>query len=218
MASARAAIAIVLGASFAVTGCATQLPPPSGLTENEIAAFEKSQADQFWKSAQLPADTPRPITKIVRYLHLEAADWGTTMVACMKAAGFADYVADSGGGMRFVGTLPQSATDRKLAMYVCQTEYPYDPVDYQVLSAQQRDYLYSYFVRWLVPCLELRGYNVLTPPTRADFVSSAPSGGWNPYVGLRFPTDPAEMARLSDECPSTPDGLYPRVTASSFQR
>jgi hypothetical protein len=203
-------LAGVLVAGLVVSGCATERPAPTGLTDTEIAAFEDAQNDQFWREADLPAGTERPHPEIVRFLRLNDADWGYVMVECMKKAGFADYTADSGGNMRFVGTGNQTATDRRLAMYVCQVQYPYNPLDYQLLSAVQRDYLYSYFVRWLVPCLQLNGYDIRNPPTRAQFVHDpTEANGWNPYVGIRFPTDPAKMARLSTECPATPSGLYP---------
>jgi hypothetical protein len=203
---------VALGMAFALvlSGCASQLPAPTGLTAKEIAVFEKAHNDEFWAQAALPADTPRPDVKVVRFLRLNDADWGYVMVQCLKQAGFADYVADSGGNMRYTGPDSPPSDARRLAMYVCQASYPYNPLDYQLLSAVQRDYLYSYFVRWLVPCLELNGFTIRKPPTRAKFVGDPfEVQGWNPYVGLRFPTDPAEMARLSDECPSTPAGLYP---------
>jgi hypothetical protein len=210
---ARIIVGLAATAVVLVSGCSIQRPPPAALTDTEIAVFEKAHNDGLWEAANLPSDTPRPQVEIVRFLTLDDSDWGYVMVQCLKEQGFTDYVADSGGGMRFVGSTDPFSNDRKLAQYICQTKYPYDPLDFQLLSRMQREYLYDYWVRWLVPCLELRGYDVGKAPSRADFVADPfEVHGWNPYIDVIFPTDPATMTRLSTECPSTPAGLYPVKT------
>ena len=70
-------------------------------------------------------------------------------------------------------------------------------------SDEQLRFLYDYYVLTLGPCLDVKGYPFMTPPTRQRFVESG--GNWSPYDAVFSGyLDAEEIAMLGETCPHLP--------------
>ena len=124
----------------------------------------------------------------------------------MNVAGFDQYVAVD-GGYQTEGDLTERSNAEVLAAYVCDTSFEVEGQYDNWLNARQLDYVYDYFQGSLVPCIELLGYELLEPPTRAQFTEQW--GGWHPY----FAVDESQFERyfadnrVPSECPPFPAGI-----------
>lgn len=100
---------------------------------------------------------------------------------------------------------PALAASLAEARYVCEVEYPVDPIYYEPLSTAQLKELYSYRVGDLIACLEDNGYSVdVAPPSETLFVESG--GEWSPYAELSIAS--SDLAEISRTCPQVPSTLY----------
>jgi hypothetical protein len=205
---AAAAASILL-----LVGCAPK-PLPPGPTAADIERYYGRAADDLWESFDLPDDVVRPV--VPRAGAVPGLEWVPTVVTCMRDAGYDNYSSE-GGGLVSTGTADGPPLGERLALYTCQTRFPYAAEPEQLFTVAQRDYIYDYYVEFLVPCLEFRGNTVAEAPSRADFLSR--SGFWSPYyeIGLGetsvvLTADDIDSAvelraSLEAECPSLPVGL-----------
>ncbi|WP_411700133.1 hypothetical protein [Conyzicola sp.] len=198
---AAAAASVLALSTLVLGGCSLQRDLPRALTDAQLEAAVRAQLDRQWRLSDLqgvvvrPAFEPRPI--------VTEREWGRLMTECMDRAGIPQWGYDDGTGLFVEGGTP-SASDQ-LAFYWCFAEYP--TVD--LLTRDQLDFVYDYYARWLIPCLETRGFNVQNAPTREAFATAhPPMGRWNPYRALEdLPSDPHALRQLQRDCPPTLLGI-----------
>ncbi|GAB2461092.1 hypothetical protein HD599_001105 [Conyzicola lurida] len=131
--------------------------------------------------------------------------WAATYVQCMADSGYTNYKAEQGGYSAWSeGTGP--SVEEQVASYVCQIRFPWAADPRFVLSDAQREYVYTYYAGFLIPCLEIRGHAVVDVPSRDEFLDIE-MGVWNPYYVVELPRDRADDERLRAECPEMPVGL-----------
>jgi hypothetical protein len=186
-------VVLVLVALLALSGCTSRpLPPP--VTQDGVEDFLARQLDSEWELVGI-ADANRPYPPRVRFV--TTVEYANVMSLCTTKVA---------PGYRRV--LPTKAAD-DLAYYYCQVQYPIDPSEYLVLSTAQIDYLYDYYLRWTIPCLETQGYPAGPVPSRAEF--RAYNGYWNPLYHPGRTTDISsdEYARLDADCGITVIDRFP---------
>ncbi|GAB3606801.1 hypothetical protein GCM10027413_22100 [Conyzicola nivalis] len=195
--AAAAAIVVVL------SGC-TARELPAGPTEADVDRYYDAIADAHWNALGFDPAVPRPDIEIG---FTTAETWAEQVARCLNEAGFDGY-SEQGGTLLVTGdatNLEQSA-EEKLANYRCQIAHQVRPVAGQILSAAQLEYVYDYYVRFLVPCLEARGEEITDMPDRESFLAESFVGAWSPYWSS-ISADREEFARLRVECPPMPPGI-----------
>jgi hypothetical protein len=195
-------VASVLALVCGSTGCSATRRLPDGPSEAEVRAAVKERIDRQWMLSGLDGVRPRPLIAVQKVQ--QSGQWNPELGVCLREAGIRDWGYSPHEGLRIQNAVANP--EQQMMMYICFARYP--AVD--VLSTDQIDYIYDYFVRWLVPCLELHGYQVGDAPTRAIFAARAVAGDglWNPYHALtRFPGSPEEQSRLLEECQPTVEGV-----------
>jgi hypothetical protein len=204
---ATAALATAVLAVVALAGCTTQ-PLPEGPSDSDIAEYYAASSDARWQSMAFDPAVERPVVVDVQPVSLEL--WASRIADCMNSAGYQAY-SEQGGGLSITatdstaGTVVQS-TEEKLALYACQELYPIESDATGVLSTPQLQYIYRYYVRFLLPCLESRGYDVGDVPPADAFVEQGNFGVWSPYWG-DITRDTDVLAALQFECPPMPPGI-----------
>lgn len=198
-------LAGILLVTLALSGCVTSAPEP-GLSEAESAEIRTQLSDSLWESTGLPTDRrpPDPASTAV-----SIDEWAATIVACMRDAGYTNYAVASGGGYTSEGNPDDGEL---IAGFVCRLSVTIDYGDSAYLNHAQRDYLYDYYQRNLVPCLANHGISVSEAPTRAEFQELL--GAWNPYYAVpnaqqgRMFSDEELKAECSFYPPDMPDPGY----------
>lgn len=167
---------------LAVTGCSPAPPPPSYTDEERTEFFEK-RLDAAWANTGLEGVVDRPDLAAGigdRY----AADNWFSLSTCMFDTGLDGWgLGESRGGPRFTGASnDELPPEQQLAAYRCFAQYPVtDSFRNVLLTDDQKQYLYDYYRRWVVPCLRTHRYeiNLAFFPTEALLIESI--GEWNPY-------------------------------------
>jgi hypothetical protein len=108
--------------------------------------------------------------------------------------------------------------DEVIADYVCASSFEIDGQVEGVYNEQQLDYVFAYYWQILVPCLGVRGYEIVGIPTRADFVGAW--GRWHPYFSVRQDQQRAFVAdtRLPVDCPPMPAEIEDPGYANLWQQ
>lgn len=193
---------VVCAALAALAGCAAVTPAPPGPTSYEIEAFTSDVLDVEWADASRGAGLERPVVERERFITVE--EWGDTRAACMAESGY-DYTYTDEIGLSGGGVIADRGA-HAIAWYTCGARFPIDPEDLGLLSTAQVEYVYSYFERWLIPCLQRNGYDVGTLPERSFFVQSKRIL-WNPYSSIDLTGGPDQTRLLFEACPQLPEGI-----------
>ena len=194
---------VVCLALAALVGCApTSHAPPAGPTSYEIEAFANDVLDVEWADASRGQGLERPVVERERFIRVE--EWGDARAACMVESGYT-YTYTDERGLQGVNPGVDPAA-HAIAWYTCGARLPIDPTDLGLLSTAQVEYVYSYFERWLIPCLERNGYVVGTLPERSFFVQSKRIL-WNPYSSIELSGGPEQIRLLFEACPQLPAGV-----------
>ena len=192
---------------FLLAGCVPSAIDPPKLSP--LSAAERAEQDALTLErarAEYLGDFPDvelPTVNRIRYITND--EWPQVMATCLTEAGFAATVQDGG--------LSTTAPDGQelpfgLAAYTCSAQYPVNPREMMKLSADQVRYIYDYYTRVAIPCLENLGYTDLPePPSKQSFIDSYP-GTWDPYGTVSEQSDGDEWAEANRLCPQTPAGLY----------
>jgi hypothetical protein len=198
----RAALAI-LAVALLLTGCVpTREIPTTEPTEEEYLLWLDGNADSAWNVLGLDDDLrpPKP-----EYVYTAPADWPATIVRCMNARGYENYVSDDfsvspGSGL--------ASEQEQIDFFDCQTTYQVDPRLYGIFGGEMLEYLYDYNRSVLVPCLEAHGVEVeIVPPREEAAVVGGDYQGWNPYYWMYDRFDPVNDARdryIYESCPPYP--------------
>jgi len=197
-------LAVAALAAVALTGCTTQ-PLPAGPSDSDIAEYYAAFSDARWQSIGFGPAVERPVIVDVQPIPQEV--WATRIADCMNGAGYVNY-SEQGGGLSMTPTdgAVMQTTEERLALYSCQELYPVESDPSGVLSAPQLSYIHRYYVRFLVPCLESRGYDLGEIPPADAFLEQGNLGVWNPYWS-DITWDGDEFEALRVECPPMPPGI-----------
>jgi hypothetical protein len=171
---------------------------------DSVDQFVQAAIDRQW--SQFHSSFPgydRPDVPIISYISPQ--DWGTTMLSCLQDAGFDDATLDADGSIGMEGATAQEGQFH-LALYVCEASHPYGRKYVTPFTSAQIDYLYSYYVDTLTPCLEQHGINVSAPPSPSVFRESFGADSWYPYAAVNQQAlEPGDWSALNAACPSDPD-------------
>jgi hypothetical protein len=196
-----AAASVLMLPAMLVLGFRFERDVPAGPGDARLEAAVRTELDRQWQLSGLQGIVVRP--DYVPAPIVTDRQWNGLMLDCMDRAGVGQWGYDEGSGLFVEGARP-SASDQ-LAFYWCFAAYP----RVELLSAEQLDFVYDYYQRWLIPCLEVRGYNVMNAPTRKAFVEADPDlDQWGPYGALeRYPATFGGLERLAEQCERTVPGI-----------
>jgi hypothetical protein len=190
-----------------LVGCTTTPPDPAGITAAQRKAATEADLLYRWDQVQ-PGDPSflRPIVKIVKYVNY--LDEGGVLTACMHKAGYRHVVWNLDTGVVDTDLKPVDRFPVEVAIYVCEAEYPSDPLELGYLSDAQEEYLYGYWADETVPCLRSHGAVVSDLPPVGQFGEGYEDvGALDPFNHARLP-DGVTEAYLVAECPPYPGQLY----------
>jgi hypothetical protein len=190
----------------ALAGCTATRELPEGPSQAELDVFGQEQSDDAWAGSGLLGVLSRPEVDVVAEVARD--DWARVIASCMKHAGFEDYRANS--GMLLSRDVPADlATEHSLALYVCRAQYPLEDSRQRLLSSAELDYVYDYYLSFLVPCLGFHGFLVDDVPTREAFLTAGGIGWWTPYASGQPVTRRVDVGELDSSCPAFPPGIDP---------
>lgn len=180
-----------------LTGCFVATPPPPPTGEEAYEQYEM-MLDRSWQSTGLAGLLDRPAVTSVAPVALDG--WAEVIRRCMLSRGrdAGDFELDVERGFALTATV---TSDVRFDFYLCLAENPASSIgDSALLSRAQLDYIYDYYVEWLVPCLQHGGYEVSGAPTRDEFIDA--EGAWSPYdeVTVADVADRADFAIVRDRC------------------
>lgn len=182
-----------------LSGCTQHVPPPP-FTDAELEAQYHELVDAAWDNTQLEGTSVRPAVvgdvalKMGRYnildFHECLGDGGALTWQMSSTNGAPVFMTSSGA---------TAAPGDALRAYACLAEYPItnDMVKVRLTKAQ-KEYLYDYYSRWVVPCLSGLGYELVDVPTRDTFLRSIVE--WNPYSSVPNDDGLIDLAMLAQQC------------------
>jgi hypothetical protein len=190
-----------------LAGCSSAAPNPAGITAAERKAATQADLDVRWKQVQ-PGNPgyPRPIVSIVTYVNY--LDEGTVLASCMHKAGYPHVAWSLKGGIVDTDVKPVDRFPVEVAIYVCEAQYPSDPLELGYLSDAQQRYLYEYWSNETVPCLRAHGAIVRDLPSASQFGEAYKDvSAFNPFDHASLSNGVSEPYLLS-ACPPYPGQLY----------
>ena len=199
---AAAAVAVAALGAATLSGCTTQ-PLPAGPSDADVARYYADLSDTRWEITGFGPEVERPVIAEVQPIGRDVR--ARRVVACMNDAGFGQYSAQ-GGGITVSGVQAVQPENEKLAFFACQEMYPVEVSANEVASEQELEYIRGYYVRFLVPCLESRGYAIDPVPSLERFQQQRSFGLWNPYWS-DITQNTASLAALQRACPPMPPGI-----------
>jgi hypothetical protein len=195
-------LVVIVAATLALTGCTAERALPREPTEEEVAAAIEAALDVQWEASGLDGVVDRPDVTAP-----EPDPAATGLATCVSSLGMESYGWSDDSGL-VLDTGERGSDEQQLAFYECFARFP----TVTVFSAEQRDVIYDYYARSLVPCLGLHGYALRPVLTRAAFEAEYERGArgwiWSPYYSLVSP--PLTVGRNADlvrACPPTVPGI-----------
>jgi hypothetical protein len=197
---------VAVASVLLLAGCGYSRPVVQGPTSAEVRAFSLKNNDAQLQRYSIAAQVQSPSIDLVHFVSDSSRK--LMLKECMTAAGYSVFVADPVENQALNQEQREQAVKYQIAESVCAAKNPPDPSKYGLLGTAQRAYLYDYYVRWLLPCLESSGYRLADAPSRSKFIDDWPTPGWwSPYDSIGDLPDDAALARLQDKCPPRPPGL-----------
>ena len=190
----------------ALSGCTATTALPEPLSDTELDERVTAELDRQWEFTGLDGVVERPQPPVEKVTSIDG--FSAEFSQCMADAGFAAWgVSERGLDMTMVNSdRAPSTPEQQLSFYRCTARFP--GVD--TLSPAQQDFVYDYYRSWLIPCIELQGYEITAPPTREGFHTSRADVGWQwaPYGALVDPPgNDVEWSALQRRCAPTVPGL-----------
>jgi hypothetical protein len=181
-------------------GCVHSIEVPIGQSEQEAAQAAAELLDATWRGTGLD-DALRPELPVFPAAHSNT--WFDDIAACMLEVGI---VLNGISGPDARGYTPifegQQDIDYtvRLHWYECFAHDPLDPfAGSGSATPAEREYLYDYYQRWVIPCLVMHGYSLKVIPSRDEFMASQ-SLHWNPYWSLTEYPEHAQYGSLQAQC------------------
>jgi hypothetical protein len=198
-------VALALGASTALAGCANSEPTPQAPALEELSPQQVKDSiqralDQDWSAvAEEFPDTVRPTVELVRLV--TPAEQPEAVASCLRDAGYADAESRDDGAL-MPGTVPAGQESaHALTKFTCYAKYPIDPKYDQPPNEAQLRYLYAYWQNELVPCLEGESVSVADAPSWAVFQETYGTPEmWDPYKELASVSDQDTLQSIMDKC------------------
>ncbi len=169
-----------------LAGCAT-IPPAAPPTDKDVERYYGVMLDKTWIGTGLSGVMDRPTVSAAAPAPL--SDWSQLLYVCMDAKGFQllDFGGNPVSGYTLGGTValdpPKTASDSQLAFYMCLAANPPSEIqDGHFLSLAQLNYVYDYYMTWVVPCLAHNGWALRNAPSRDEFIEL--EGAWSPYESI----------------------------------
>jgi len=198
-----ARLAALVAMALLLAGCVA-VPPP-GPSEAEIAEYNAELLDLTWAATGLEGVVDRPATGSGR--PLQSAAWFDATFACMSAQGIGNLAITSSSESGFELYGAWTDADDQLAFYRCAAANPIDPAgSLEVLTDDQLDYIYDYYLQSLVPCMVLNGFAPTSAPTRVEFHALA--GQWSPYYSVDVGLGRVQYEEIESICGAERPLLY----------
>ena len=177
----RAALAALL--LLVLTGCSAHTPPRS-YTEQEVNAFYENRIDAAWANSELEGVVDRPTFPADTRERTDGRNL-SRFSTCLGETGENGWSTEErdGGPVFSLASGGVPLPEDRLVFFRCFAQFP--AADYfstLLLRPEQRDYLYDYYQRWVVPCLELNGYHLAYMPTRTEYLKGFHD--WVPYYAI----------------------------------
>jgi hypothetical protein len=190
-----------------LVGCSSSNPIPASITASQRKAA--TEADLALRWAQVSPGNPtflRPTVPIIKYVTY--LDEGPVLEQCMHEAGYRHVAWTLDGGIVDTDIKPVDRFPVEVAIYICEAEYPSDPLELGYLSDAQEQYLYGYWSDETVPCLRAHGALVSDLPPVGQFGEGYEDvGALNPFDHAKVPGG-VTQAFLLAACPPYPGQLY----------
>lgn len=197
--------------AICLSGCShtpqATVPVTPPMPAEQKALAHTATLDARWEDvlAQYPRAT-RPVADRVRYV--SPNEMPQAMVECLTAAGFDAAVTSDVEGLGFTAN-SAAGQEEALAIgwYACEAQFPIDPEFTQPLNQAEIDFMYAYYVKSLLPCLEGMGYEMKEPPSRQTYAETfGTADGWFPYTEV-YSSGQEAVLMASEACPQNPPGL-----------
>ena len=182
----EAVLALVIAALVLPNPAVAYLPAAAGPTGEEVQRSNQAFDEATWFALPISQSMPRPL--VARQAALTSADWIEALVDCSFDVPNVNSMSAGPEGVVFEPTSAGFDDSAQLKLYECAVAHPLTGGDLggdEVLAPAQVEYLYDYYVRWVVPCLARNGYQFATVPDRASFIETY--GAWSPYSVLKTP-------------------------------
>jgi hypothetical protein len=200
-------IGIVAALCALLVGCSTSNPIPASITAAQRKAATEADLNLRWD--QVSPGNPnylRPTVPIIKYVNY--LDEGQVLAQCMHQAGYPHIAWSLSGGIVDTDVKPVDRFPVEVAIYVCEAQYPSDPLELGYLSDAQEEYLYGYWSDETVPCLRAHGAIVPDLPPVGQFGEGYEDvGALNPFTHAKLPHG-ISQAYLLTACPPYPGQLY----------
>jgi hypothetical protein len=194
-----------------LSGCASSPSAPPLPTSHEVVIFALENLNGRWDTDALRSDGQSSNDGDIRIAKASMLD--VAFAQCVSDAGYAEYSIDRFGTLSIPGpSAAESQLERGVRHY-CDFAHQFSEPGTALLSSREREYLYEYYRKWLVPCLALAGYRVSDQPTRSAFISNwLTPGWWSPYDALLPVLTTSNSAVLHAQCPALPPAMASRVS------
>ncbi len=201
------AVLTLFGLGALLAGCSSAVPNPAGISAAQRKAATEADLNERWKQVEPGNPTyPRPIVPIIAYVNY--LDEGPVLATCMRKAGYPHTAWSLKGGIIDTDVKPVDRFPVEVAIYICEAEYPSDPLELGYLSDAQQKYLYGYWRDETVPCLRAHGTTVPDLPPVDQFGEGyADVAYFNPFDRASL-TEGVTQAYLLTVCPPYPGQLY----------
>jgi hypothetical protein len=215
-----AGVAVALCVAVALFGCtASSTPPPPGPSDAQIteAMTQFVEMNVEGREATYPE-----VWENVRFERfIETEEGPEVLGGCVAEFGVTTATFNEDGSSSW-SDLPNS-TFVSNVVDACSLRYPQNFLRTLIRSDAQNEYLYSYGINFLLPCLAAAGLEPVTPPGREQYMENVAQGlfGWSPYNTADFSTwlgglsetgqyPSADLTEyVQERCPPYPAGMEP---------
>jgi hypothetical protein len=202
-----AGILIVAVLCALLAGCSSAAPNPASITDAQRKAATEPDLNQRWAQVE-PGDPSylRPTVPIIQYVNY--LDEGRVLAKCMRQAGYPHVAWSLKGGIVDTDVRPVNRFPVEVAIYICEAQYPSDPLELGYLSDAQQRYLYQYWSDDTVPCLRAHGVVLPDMPKVSQMGEGYEDvAAFNPFNHSPLPNG-VSTAYLLTACPPYPGQLY----------
>jgi hypothetical protein len=205
--AAGAGIIVLAGLCVILTGCSTAAQNPASITAAQRKAATEADLNVRWEQVE-PGNPSylRPTVPIIRYVNY--LDEGPVLAKCMRESGYPHVAWSLKGGIVDTDVKPVDRFPVEVAIYICEAQYPSDPLELGYLSDAQQKYLYEYWSNETVPCIRAHGALVGDLPPVGQFGEGYEDVAvFNPFSHAKLP-DGVTQSYLLTACPPYPGQLY----------
>jgi hypothetical protein len=188
-------------AALGLGGCAAATPAPAGPTVDELAMFNETSLQAIWLKTGLAGTMERPT--VTPEEPLGTGEWFDFVIGCMGDLGHSrigiSWSLSEGAALETSSGAVLDDERSQLDFYRCAAQHPMDvTADHTLLSDEELDYIYNYYVVQLVPCIVLNGYGLDRVVSHEEFAELL--GLWNPYYAISQPINLRQFDELRQEC------------------